>query len=69
MGAYRLHALYDPKETTKKARAAFASRFDREVDPDGVLPAPERTRRAEAARRAYFTQLQLRSAQARRRAG
>src|SRR5205823_12608617 len=47
MGAYRLHALYDPKEAaTKKARAAFASRFDREVDPDGLLPAPERTRRA-----------------------
>jgi hypothetical protein len=69
LGAYRLHALHDPKETTKKARAAFATRFEREVDPDGVLPPSERTRRAEAARRAYFTQLQLRSAQARRRAG
>jgi hypothetical protein len=69
LGAYRLHALHDPKETTKKARAAFATRFEREVDPDGVLSSSERARRAEAARRAYFTQLQLRSAQARRRAG
>jgi hypothetical protein len=69
LGAYRLHALHDPKETTKKARAAFATRFEREVDPDGVLPSSERARRAEAARRAYFTQLQLRSARARRRAG
>lgn len=68
MGAYRLHALYDPKETTKKARAAFAARFDRQVDPDGVLPPTERARRADAARRAYFTELQLRSSRSRRRA-
>ena len=67
MGAYRLHALYDPKETTKKARAAFAARFDRQVDPDGVLPPAERARRADAARRAYFTELQLRSSRTRRR--
>ena len=60
MGAYRLHALYDPKETTKKARAAFAARFDRQVDPDGILPPAERASRADAARRAYFTELQLR---------
>lgn len=51
LGAYRLHALHDPKETTKKARAAFATRFEREVDPEGVLPSSERARRAEAARR------------------
>jgi hypothetical protein len=65
--AYRLHATHDPKETTKKARAAFATRFEREVDPDGLLPPAERARRAEAARRAYFTRLALRSSQARRR--
>ena len=67
MGAYRLHALYDPKETTKKARAAFAARFDLQVDPDGLLPPAERARRADAARRAYFTELQLRSSRSRRR--
>lgn len=48
---------------------AFAARFERQVDPNGVLPPAERARRAEAARRAYFTELALRSSQARRRAG
>lgn len=68
LAAYRLHATHDPKETTKRAREAFASRFERQVDPDGVLAPAERARRAEAARHAYFTRLALRSSQARRRA-
>lgn len=68
LAAYRLHATHDPKETTKKAREAFASRFERQVAPNGVLAPAERARRAEAARRAYFTGLALRSSQARRRA-
>lgn len=67
LGAARLHALHDPKETTRKAREAFAARFERQVDPNGVLVPSERARRVEAARRAYFTQLQLRSSQTRRR--
>ena len=67
MAAYRLHATHDPRETTRKAREAFAGRFEREVDPDGVLPPAERARRAEATRRAYFTGLALRSSRARRR--
>jgi len=57
----------DPRVTTRNAREAFASRFEREVDPDGVLAPAERARRVEAARRAYFTALALRSSQARRR--
>jgi hypothetical protein len=69
LAAYQLHATHDPKETTKKAREAFAARFEREVDPDGVLSPEERARRADAARRAYFTRLALRSSRARRRAG
>jgi hypothetical protein len=69
LGAFRLHATHDPKETTKKAREAFAARFERQVDPEGVLTLAERARRADAARRAYFTELQLGSSQARRRAG
>lgn len=67
VAAYRLHATHDPKETTKKARAAFSARFEREVDPEMVLPQAERARRAEAARRAYFTSLALRSSRARGR--
>lgn len=65
IGAYRLHATHDPRETTKNARAAFLSRFLDEVDPDRVLPEPERLRRATAARRAYFLQLAVKSASAR----
>ena len=67
IGAYRLHATHDPKETTKAAREAFMARFEREVDPDGTLSPEERARRAEAARKAYFAQLAHKSAKARRR--
>ena len=52
---------------TAPARAAFEARFEREVDPAGVLSAQERARRAGFARRAYFARLALLSAKARRR--
>jgi len=52
---------------TAPARRAFDVRFEREVDPDGVLTQAERQRRAESARKAYFTRLALKSVQARRR--
>jgi hypothetical protein len=67
MAAYALHAQRDARETTRAARQAFIARFEVEVDPDGLLPEIERRRRAEAARKAYFTALALRSARARRR--
>jgi hypothetical protein len=67
LAAYRLHAIRDARETTKPARTAFLLRFEQEVDPDGSLPEAERRRRAESARKAYFTKLALQSAQARRR--
>jgi hypothetical protein len=57
----------DPAARTANARAAALSRFEREVDPDGVLPPDERARRAEHARKAYFYQLALKSARARRK--
>lgn len=60
-------ATSDPTAATEAARAEFLARFEREVDPTGVLPPHERTRRAGHARKAYFTRLALRSAQARRR--
>ena len=59
----------DPTAATAPARKAFLDRFEREVDPEGVLPAVERARRAEHARKAYFTRLALKSAQARRKGG
>lgn len=56
----------DRVEMTAQARAEFLSRFEREVDPDGVLDPAERSRRAEHARKSYFAKLALKSAQARR---
>jgi hypothetical protein len=64
--AYRLHSLYDSRELTANARAAFRDRFARQVDPDGVLPLAERQRRAECARKAYYAALAAKSAKARR---
>ncbi len=59
----------DRSARTSNARAAFADRFEREVDPDGALPPAERARRAEHARKSHFLRLALKSAQARRKRG
>lgn len=56
---------YDTHALTAPARAAFNARFERDVDPDRVLPVVERERRAIAARRMYFAKLAMRSAAAR----
>jgi hypothetical protein len=56
----------DRTAATAKARQAFADRFEREVDPDGVLDPLERAKRATSARRAHFQRLALKSAQSRR---
>jgi hypothetical protein len=67
LGAHKSWAnTENPTARTAPGRRAFLERFEREVDPDGVLPAAERARRAEHARKAYFTALALRSAKARR---
>lgn len=69
LAAHCLHAtIADPAAHTAPARAAFLDRFEREVDPDGVLPPAERARRAEHARKAYFARLALASAKARSKA-
>jgi hypothetical protein len=65
IGAYVVHAKYDPRETTAKARKAFMARFDDEVDPERKLPEAERMRRAEAARKAFYARLAFKSAQTR----
>jgi hypothetical protein len=67
LGAYTMLSRNDPREITKAARAAFESKFERDVDPDGVLPIAERLRRADMARKAHYARLALKSAQARRR--
>lgn len=57
----------DRKQRTKAGRDAFLARFEREVDPEGVLPVEERRRRAELAKRAYMLRLAKRSAQVRKK--
>lgn len=58
----------DRSARTRPAREKFLQRFEREVDPDGKLPADERRRLAEHAKRAYMLRLASRAAAARRRA-
>lgn len=65
IGAHAMHSRHDAQEITASARQAFLDRFERQVDPDGVLPEAERVRRAGHARKAYFTGLALKSAKAR----
>lgn len=65
LAAHTRWAHEDRREGTAKARAAFLSRFELEVDPEGLLSDQERRRRAESLRKAYFTRLALKSARAR----
>jgi hypothetical protein len=64
IGAYTLHSRYDSRELIEPARRAFWSKFERDVDPEGVLEPEERARRADMARKAHFAKLALLSAQA-----
>lgn len=57
----------DRAARTAPARTAFMARFEREVDPDGVLPDEDRRQRAEHAKRAYMQRLAQSSARARAR--
>jgi hypothetical protein len=63
IGAHSLHS--QGKTNTQPARDEFMARFEREVDPDGLLYPAERARRAEHARKAYFARLALASVKAR----
>lgn len=65
IGAYRLHATRDSRETTAAARSKFLERFVDEVDPDRIQPEKERHRRASYARKAYFANLAFLSAKKR----
>lgn len=56
----------DRDARTLPMRQAAAARFERLVDPDGVLDPAERARRAEAARRAHLLDMSRRAAKARR---
>lgn len=66
LAAHTLHASVDGAAHTEPARAAAMARFEKQVDPLGVLSPRERARRAEHAKKAYFTGLSLKAAKARR---
>jgi hypothetical protein len=57
----------DRKARTLPARKARMAKFEQQVYPDGVLDPAERALRADAAKKAHYTRLALKSHQARRR--
>lgn len=60
----------DRTAATETARAAAEARFEKLVDPTGALPAAERARRAENARREHYARMAFASVKARQaRAG
>lgn len=62
MAALTLHSkISDPAAHTAPARAAFMRKFELEVDPDGVLEADERERRARAALRAHMSRMRVKA--------
>ncbi len=68
VGGHTTQSRHDGREITAPARSAFLNSFEREVDPDFVLPEPERQSRAEHARKAHFARLALKSVEVRRAA-
>ncbi|WP_204292723.1 hypothetical protein [Micromonospora gifhornensis] len=59
----------DRAARTAAGTKAFLDRFERQVDPDGTLPAEVRSVMAQHARKAYMLQLAERSAAARKDRG
>lgn len=58
----------DRSAATAAARAAALSRFEREVDPDGVLSPEERAVRARHAKAAHMRRMSMAAAKARKSA-
>ena len=58
-------ATPDRAARTAAARAAAMGRFEREVDPEGLLAPAERAARADSARKAHYTKMAYRSVRAR----
>lgn len=56
----------DRSAATAPARQAFLDKFERLVDPQGQLRPQERAKRAANLKRAYFREMGLKSAAARR---
>lgn len=52
----------DRKARTEAGRKGLLSKFERQVDPEGLLHPTERAKRAESARRAFYTNMAYKSA-------
>ena len=64
--AYEMHAKHGSQKAAIKGQAALLAKFERQVDPEGLLTPEERRRRAMHARRAHMARLALASARSRR---
>lgn len=68
LGAHvRWSRTADRSAATAAARAAALSRFEREVDPDGVLTPEERAVRAKHAKAAHMRRLSMAGVKARQK--
>jgi len=68
LAAHTAHAKHGSAAMTWAAQKAFLEKFEKEVDPDGVLSSEERSKRAENARKAHMTRLSYRAVRAARAA-
>lgn len=67
IGAHRKWAMTEDRSAaTQAARDGLYRRFEDEVDPDRILPADERAKRVENARKAHYLQLAMKSVAARK---
>lgn len=62
----RWSQVADRAAATAPGRRAALERFEKIVDPAGILDPTERAKRAASARSAHFARMALKSAQARR---
>lgn len=65
IAALTRHAFGDTKAATAPARRGFEAKFERAVDPDGVLTPTERATRAQRLMQAHMVKLAAKSAEAR----
>lgn len=66
IGGLTAWATLDPEVMVGPAHRGFRARFERLVDPDGLLDPAERAKRAERAMTAHMLELAARSAESRR---
>src|SRR4051812_11232429 len=65
LGAYSSWVKTEDRAArTLPGRRAMLDKFEKEVDPEGKLTIPERAKRAEYARKAYYQRLAMKSAAA-----